>query len=84
MMRGLLVLFIFASTILFPWPLAAALAIVTSLFIPLLPLAVGIFADALYYAPHAANLPLFTLFGAVATCVALLVRSRLRASSITG
>jgi len=84
MMRGLLTLFVFISVMFFPWPFAAALALVSSLSVPLLPLAAGIFADTLYYIPRVAPLPFFTLYGAIVTSVALLVRSRLKTSIIKG
>jgi hypothetical protein len=80
-MRGILTLFTFVSVIFFPWPFTALLALVSSLIEPLVPLAVGMFADTLYYTPSV-GLPFFTLAGAVATTIALLVRSRLRASTI--
>ena len=81
MIRGVLVFFIFVSAIFFPWPLTAVLALVSSFFVPLLPFAVCIFADTLYYTPHA-NLPIFTIYGALVTGAALFVRSRLKASII--
>jgi hypothetical protein len=81
MMRGLLTLSTFLSILFFPWPLAAALAFVSSISIPLLPLAAGLFADTLYYAPSA-GWPLFTLFGTVVTALALFVRSRLKTGSM--
>ena len=81
-MRGLLTLVVFVSIIFFPWPLAAALAFVSSFSIPLLPLAAGIFADALYYTPHAVAFPFFTLYGALTTSMILFVRSRLKTGII--
>lgn len=80
MMRGTLMFLTLTSTILFPWPFAATLAVVGAFAEPLVPFAAGIFADTLYYTPHANALPLFTLYGAVVTIVTLIVRSRLRAS----
>ncbi len=77
MMRGLLTIGTFISAVLFPWPLTAALALAAALFEPLVPLAAGLFVDTLYYAPAAHTLPLFALFGAVATALAFFVRSRL-------
>lgn len=82
MIRGLLTVLTFISVILFPWPLSALLALISSLYVPLVPLAVGLFADTLYYAPQANLLPLFTIFGAVISIAALFVRSRLMASII--
>ena len=82
MIRGILTLFVFISIIFFPWPFAAALALVSSLSIPLLPLAAGIFMDTLYHTPQANMLPLFTLYGAVITSIAFFVRGRLKTSII--
>jgi hypothetical protein len=79
MMRGFLTFIIFVSIIFFPWPLAAVLGLVSSFFIPLLPLAAGLFADTLYYTPSATVVPLFTLYGALVTGIALFVRSQLGA-----
>jgi len=80
MMRAALSILAFVSVIFFPWPFAVLLALLSVGVEPLLPLAVGLFADTLYYTPSAGTVPLFTLFGAAATATALFVRSRLRAS----
>ncbi len=82
MMRGALTIGTFISVILFPWPLSAFLALISSLYVPLVPLAAGIFADTLYYAPQASLLPIFTMLGAVISIIALFVRSRLMASPV--
>jgi len=82
MMRGTIVFLTFASVVLFPWPLTVALALASAFFVPLAPLAVGLFADTLYYVPQAGVLPFCTLSGTVATGVALFVRRRLRAGII--
>jgi hypothetical protein len=84
MMRGLLTMGTFISVVLFPWPLTVLFALVSACFEPLVPLAVGLFADTLYYLPREGVLPLFTLFGAGATVVAIFVRSRLSAGIIKG
>jgi len=86
MMRGFLIFITFLSVIFFPWPLTALLALVASVYVPLMPLAVGLFADTLYYAPYtrqlADALPLFTLYGALATGISLFIHTRLRSSYI--
>lgn len=82
MMRGALTFLTLASVALFPWPLAAILALFASSLEPLMPLAAGMFADALYYAPQAHATPLFTLVGAACTLAAFFVRSRVRASLV--
>jgi hypothetical protein len=82
MTRGLVTVLTLISTVLFPWPFTALLALSLSLTEPLVPLAAGILADTLYYAPHAGSAPLFTLCGAAATGIGFLVRSRLKTSII--
>ncbi len=84
MMRGILTSLTFISTVLFPWPLTVLLTLAVSLFEPLVPLAAGLFADTLYYAPQSGTAPIFTLYGALVTAVALFVRSRLKTSIIRG
>lgn len=82
MMRGALTFAALVSAVFFPWPLTAVLMLVSSSVEPLVPLAIGIFADTLYYTPRAGTLPVFAIFGALVTGIALLVRSRLRAGII--
>ncbi len=82
MIRGLLVLLTFVSAVLFPWPLTVVLALFSSLSLPLLPLAIGLFIDILYYAPQTGAWPLATLCGIAATSAAILVRRRLRTGII--
>jgi hypothetical protein len=82
MMRGIATLFIFVSVIFFPWPLVALLAVALASLEPLMPLAVGLFADTLYFAPAAQSLPFFSIAGAVVTIIAFLVRSRMRTGTI--
>ena len=83
-MRGVLTLLTFVSVVLFPWPCTVLLVLAGAYTEPLVPLAVGLFADTLYYAPQAHALPLYTLYGAVVTVGAFFVRSRLQASIIRG
>lgn len=82
MMHGILTLFTFVSVIFFPWIFSVLLTLAVSFLEPLIPLAVGLFADTLYYSPSAYVVPLYTLLGAAATLIALFVRSRLRTSSM--
>jgi len=82
MIRRVFTFFSFVSVIFFPWPFTVLLVLVSSCTEPLVPLAVGIFADTLYYAPSVGTLPLFTLYGAVVTIIAFFVRSRLRTGII--
>lgn len=84
MMRAVFTFAALVSVIFFPWPFTVILALAVSYAEPLVPLAVGIFADTLYYAPPAGAFPFpfFTLCGAVVTIIAFLVRSRLRASPV--
>ena len=82
MMRGTFTVLSFISTVFFPWPLTIIFVLCASFFEPLVPLAIGIFADALYYAAFSGALPMFALYGALATALAFFVRSRLKASII--
>lgn len=70
------------SALFFPWPLTALLAIGMSLFEPLVPLAVGLIADTLYYVPHDGTWPVYTFLGVLVSSTSLLVRSRLKTSII--
>lgn len=81
-MRGALAVVSLAGVVLFPWPLAALLALGAGWYEPLVPFASGIFADALYYGAHVARLPWFTVGGALASVLAVFVRSRLAAGTI--
>ena len=82
MMRAVFALAPFLSAIFFPWPLTALLALAASFFEPLVPLAAGLFADTLYFAPQSLSLPLSTLYGALATALAFFVRARLKTGII--
>lgn len=72
----------FISLILFPWPVTTTLTLGLALFEPLAPLALGIAADAIYFAPEVSVIPWFALSGLFATLVAFFLRSRLQASII--
>lgn len=78
--NGILTLSSFVSAVLFPWPFTALLVVVTSFGEPLVPLAIGIFVDTLYYAPQSGALPLFTFYGCIVSILAILVRHQLRSS----
>lgn len=83
MIRNALLTFItFTSAVLFPWPLTVLLVCITAFFEPLVPLAVGLFADTLYYAPGAGALPVFTFYGLVLSVSIVFVRSQLRTGII--
>ena len=77
MIRGILTLLTFISTILLPWPLTALFALAAAVSEPFVPLAAGLFADTLYFVPQSGGFPLFTFYGAVITVIAFFVRSRL-------
>ena len=83
MMRKVGTISTFLSAVFFPWPFTAALALGAAFFEPWVPLAVGLFADTLYYVPESGGLPLFTLTGAVVTALSFFVRSRLKTGSIS-
>lgn len=81
--HGFLTVLVFASAIIFPWPLTAVLAVTAAFFEPLIPLAAGLFMDAVYYAPASGTLPLFALSGLVLTVAILLVQRRLRVGTMS-
>lgn len=81
-MKGSLTILAFISTVLFPWPFTAIIAIGASFIEPMIPLSIGIFADTLYYTSQSGAIPLFTLYGALATALAFFVRSRLKTGII--
>ena len=82
MINGILTILSFVSLVTFPWVVTALLTAAAACVEPLVPLALGIVADSLYYTPTVSTVPLYTLLGAVVTSVAVVVRTRLRASSI--
>jgi hypothetical protein len=82
MIRKIFTILPFAAALFFPWPLTAVLALGVAVYEPLIPLAVGLFADTLYYSPYGGALPFFSLAGAATTALAFLVRSQLKASII--
>lgn len=82
MMRGILTIISFISTVFFPWPLTILLTLGASIFEPLVALSIGLFADTLYYTPISGGLPVFTFYGALITVMAFLVRSRLKTGII--
>lgn len=81
-MNGILTILAFVSALIFPWPFTVLLSIAAAFLEPLVPLAVGIFADAIYLAPHLGGFPLYTLWGAGVSLAAFFVRRRLSASII--
>jgi hypothetical protein len=81
MIRPLLVVLTCISTVLFPWPLTALLALCASVVEPLIPLSAGLLTDALYL-PQGVHLPVATLLGLLVTLLTYFVRSRLATSII--
>lgn len=82
MIRAAAALFSLVAVIFFPWPYAAAVALLAGGAEPLVPFAVGLFADILYYPPSSGHMPLFTLAGLAATLALFFVRKWFRASII--
>ena len=81
-MRVALISLAFISTILFPWQCTVLLVGISSFFIPLLPIAIGIFADTLYYTSKVSLVPLYTICGVIISGAMFLVRQRLQAGTI--
>jgi len=82
MIRFFLIALSFLSLLLFPWPFSVVLTLAFSLYVPFLPIAIGLFADVLYYTSNTEVLPLLTLYGAITTGIALIVRNRISNSII--
>ncbi|HUQ29972.1 MAG TPA: hypothetical protein VM103_00405 [Candidatus Paceibacterota bacterium] len=83
MTRPLIISFAFVSLFFFPfsfWMMAALAAAVSA---PLAPFAIGIFADLLYYAPHASVVPLYTCGGAVLALVSFALRKFIETNIIS-
>ncbi len=82
MIRPLLVLLSFISVIFLPWLVTIVLVLVVATLEPLLPFAIGIFADTLYYHTASSSYPRYALLGIGVTVAVLFVRSQLRTSII--
>lgn len=82
MTSGILTILAIISTVFLPWSLTAIVTLVAAFFEPLVPLAIGLFADTLYFVPQSGSFPLFTLYGAIVTAISFLVRSQLSDSII--
>ncbi len=67
----------FVSLFFFPWPLTVLMGLGAGILVPLVPLALGLLADTLYWAPGVIGVPLYTIGGALLTVLAYLVRARL-------
>ena len=72
-LRFLIPAFAFLSVFFFPWPVTLVLIFIAALCLPVLGLALGAFADLIYFNAAAAGVPSFLIMGLVATLVALLV-----------
>lgn len=81
MMRGFATVAAFFSVVFFPWPVTVVVTLAAAIVVPLVPLAVGIFADTLYYTPHVFSLPLGTIIGALVTVLAFFFRKRFRSAA---
>ncbi len=82
MIRGVLTIFALVAVIALPWQLAAVLALLAGTLVPPVPLACGLLAEALYWAPNISAVPVFALSGAIATSGLYIVRGRIKASII--
>ncbi|HEX8946712.1 MAG TPA: hypothetical protein VF829_00650 [Candidatus Paceibacterota bacterium] len=69
-----LTLFALIAPFFFPWPFAAALALLASLQYPPVALAVGLEIDALYFARGVASVPLASVWGLAVMLVLVVAR----------
>lgn len=81
MIRSVLFILTFAALFAFPWPYAALIAFLASLYIPPVALAFGVFSDALYYT-HGTGFPVASLYGVIGFIVAFFANRFIR-SNIT-
>lgn len=80
MIRAAFLLAACLAPFFFPLPLTLALALFAGLLFPLAPLATGLILDALYFAPGAYALPLYTVLGVIAALAVFLVRRFVKTS----
>lgn len=82
MIRIAVLLAAFVSLFCFPWPLTVFLTLSIAYDEPLVPLAVGMCADALYFAAVPGSYWTMTVCGALATIISYWVRKRVHTSII--
>lgn len=83
MIRTALIVAAFFSLFFFPFPFALTIALAAAITSPLAPLALGIFADLLYYAPNASVVPLYTGLGALTALCSFGIRRFVESSIIS-
>lgn len=74
MMRTLFLFLPCISLLVFPAPLSIVALVVAAFVSPVAAFAAGVCADLLYFAPHAAVVPFYSLLGAGIAIIALFVR----------
>jgi hypothetical protein len=79
MIRGALFMLAFLGLFAFPWPYAACIAFLASLYLPPVGLAFGLFSDALYYT-HGVGWPVATFYGALGSIIAYFANRFIRAN----
>jgi hypothetical protein len=77
MMRAAAIVLAAVSVFAFPWPLAAVLIFIASLYLPAVGISLGILYDVLYYA-HGAGWPWGTILGALGSIAAYFLAGFLR------
>lgn len=84
LLRLIVPAFALVSLFIFPWPVSLVGILAASFLLPPAGIALGILMDLLYYLPGTAFFPYFTLYGAFATGLALLVRRFVKTRIIEG
>jgi len=84
MIRRLFAFFPAISLLFFPFSLTVILTLLAAYATPLMPLAIGVLADTLYFSRGVASVPFYTLVGFATTVVALLVRRFIETSIMRG
>ncbi|HWH16551.1 MAG TPA: hypothetical protein VNU25_03140 [Candidatus Paceibacterota bacterium] len=84
MMRAMPTILALIALFVFPWQVSFVAVFAAALFMPAAGIALGIIADIVYYVPGASFVPYFTLLGAVATAVSMLVHRFVKTRIIEG
>lgn len=83
MIRGVLIFCALIAVVWFPWPYAVVMTLLAAVASPLAPLAVGLFAEGVYFTPHVYAFPIWLMVGALGTSAAFFVH-RFVETSIMG
>ncbi len=84
MMRAMPTVLALIALFVFPWQVSLVAVAAAALFMPLAGIALGVIADIVYYVPGATFIPYFSLLGAGATLLSVLVHRFVKTRIIEG